>query len=231
MAMKTHRTSLVGIVVVFSALHLSAQPKLEVREGTSLDFGTIYRGAQIERPVTLRNTGTDTLILGNIEASCGCTAAVVSNKRVPPGKSVALLITFNSKNFSGAVHKTVTVNSNTPDSPRLAIEFTANIIDEIVLTPQNFWFRDAQVGKPNTFTIVLRNGGKDTLELSAFTTTFSDFSLNLPSGPINPGATYQLIATFTPKAAIPVIADHVFLVTTNPRQPTVAVPIYGNAKP
>jgi hypothetical protein len=229
--MKRVYIPIAAIALLFSAIHLSAQPKLQVLEGTSFDFGSIYRGAQIERPVTLKNNGTDTLILGNIEASCGCTAAAVSSKRVPPGETETLLIKFNSRNFSGTVHKTVTVNSNTPDSPRVVIEFTANIIDEIGLTPQNFWFKDAIVGKPNTVTIVIKNGGKDTLQISEVRTSIQNLALNLPSGPILPGATYELTATFTPKAPIPIISDYIFLQTTNPRQSTVTVPVYGNAKP
>jgi hypothetical protein len=229
--MKRVYTSIAGIVLLFSAVHLSAQPKLRVLEGTSFDFGTIYRGTQVERSLTLKNNGTDTLILGNIEASCGCTAAVVSSNRIPPGKTETLLIKFNSRNFSGAVHKTVTVNSNSQESSRVVVEFTANIVDEISLTPQNFWFKDAVVGKPNTATIVLKNAGKDTLQISEVRTSVQYLSLNLPSGPIPPGASYELIATFTPKAPTPIISDYLFLQTTNPRQSSVTVLIYGNAKP
>jgi len=222
---------MLSVILLSFALQVSAQPKLNVAGGTSLDLGTIYRGAQIERPVTLRNTGTDTLILGTIEASCGCTAAMVSDTRIPPGKTESLLIKFNSKNFTGPVHKTVTVNSNAAESPRTVIEFVANVIDEIGLTPQNFWFKDAQVGKSNAITIVLKNGGKDTLRVTSFRTSVPAFSLNIPSGPIAPGKTFEVVATFTPSAPIPIITDQVFLETTNPRQPTVAIPIYGNAKP
>lgn len=227
--MKTHTMMLV--LSFFCAAHLFAQPKLKVVEGTSFDFGTILRGAQVERPATLKNIGTDTLVLGNVEASCGCTAAVVSSTRIPPGQQGTLLIKFNSKNFTGPVHKTVTVNSNSSDSPRLVIEFVATIVEEIGLTPQNFWFKDAQVGKQNTVTVALKNGGKDTLRVTAFRTSVPDFSLNVPSGPIAPGKTFEVVATFAPKAAIPLITDQVFLETTNPRQPTVAIPVYGNAKP
>src|SRR5512135_672795 len=98
-------TSRILLCVVFivclctSMLH--AQPVLKVGEGTSLDFGTIYRGEQFERKLTLKNTGTDTLLLGNVEASCGCTGTMLSSNRLAPGESGSLLIKFNSKNFSG----------------------------------------------------------------------------------------------------------------------------------
>lgn len=210
---------------------LAAQPVLKVLGGTSLDFGTIYRGDQIEHKLTLENTGNDTLVLGSVEPSCGCTGTVVSASRIAPGGQGSLLIKFNSRNFTGQVHKTVTVNSNSAQASRTVIEFVANIVDEIVLTPTQFWFKEAKVGKESSLTATVKNAGADTLRLTGFRTSMKDFSLNVPSTPIPPGATYELVATLTPKQVSAILADRVMLETNNPRQPDVAIPVYGNIKP
>ncbi len=210
---------------------LHAQPVLKVAEGTSLDFGTIYRGEQFERKLTLKNTGTDTLVLGNVEASCGCTGTMLSSNRLAPGQTGSLLIKFNSKNFSGPVHKTVTVHSNSAEAERTLIEFTATVFDEIILTPPQFWFKDTPLGKPTTLTINLKNAGKDTLRVTGYRTLLKELKLTLPKQPIAPGASVDIPATITPVQLTSIIADRVFLETNNPRQPDVAVPVYGNVKP
>ena len=72
------------------------------------DLGKIDRGVVAKKELTIKNAGTEKLVLGNVEVSCGCTGTVVSNKELLPGDTTSLLITFNSKNFNGPVHKTVT---------------------------------------------------------------------------------------------------------------------------
>jgi len=208
----------------------SAQPKLQVVGGTKFDLGSIYRGAVVERKVSLKNIGSDTLIVSRVDPSCGCTGTVVSNDHISAGKTGTLLITFNSKNFSGPVHKSVTINSNAEDEPRTTIEFTATVIDEIVLAPPQLWFKNAEVGKATTITISIKNSGKDDLKLTGYRTQLQGLALKFPSEPIAPGKTVELVAEFTPERVIPVIGEAVFLGTNNPRQPEIYIPVYGNAK-
>jgi hypothetical protein len=227
------RTILSGlcIALIATALPAPAQPHLDLGLTGPLNFGTIYRGTVYERTVDFKNSGADTLVIANVEASCGCTGAMVSSNRIPPGGSGSLKIQFNSTNFTGAVHKTVTLVSNVPDAPRTIVEFTATIVDEIVLTPPSLWYKDAETGKPATLSITVHNSGADTLYLKGFRTTLETLKVNLPSGPIAPGGSFVLEATFTPKQPSAVVADRVFVETSNPRRADLAVPIYGNVKP
>ncbi len=225
-------TAILLCCIIFAAVPPSfAQPRLDLGLKGPMDFGTIYRGTVYEHTVEFTNAGTDTLVIANVEASCGCTGAMVSSNRIPPGAHGSLKIQFNSTNFTGPVHKTVTLVSNAPDSPRATVEFTASIVDEIVLTPPSLWYKDAETGKPSTLTMTFRNAGADTLRLTGSRTTLESIATNLPSGPIAPGATFVLQAVFTPKQASAVIADRLFVETTNPRRAELAVPVYGNVKP
>jgi hypothetical protein len=208
----------------------TAQPKLVVVEGQKFDLGTIFRGTVANHQLTLKNTGTEPLRLGPIEASCGCTGAIVSNENLQPGESGTLAITFNSKNFSGQVHKTVTVKTSPATDPTMLIEFTATVIDEITLSPQQFWFKDADVGRKNRIVITVTNNGKEPLRLTGWRSPLAGFTLTLPSGPIENGKSAEITAEFTPEKASPIISDAVFLNTSNPRQPEVYLPVYGNAR-
>lgn len=207
-----------------------AQPKLQVVEGTKHDFGTMSRGTKIEKKVTLKNVGTETLVIGKVDAACGCTGTLVSNDHLKPGETGSLAITFNSQNFSGYVHKTVTVNSNSQPNAATVIEFSATVQEEISLTPNHIWFRDAQVGLQTTATLTIKNQGKRALTLKEAKTQLDGFTLKLPDEPIKPGSSVQLVAEFTPKAARQVLSDGVIIMTSSPTQPQVYVQIYGNIK-
>ena len=222
--------SLLFLLMAASPSLLRAQPGIQVIGGTKLDFGTIYRGDVVERNVDLKNTGTDTLVLGNVEVSCGCTGTVVAKDHIPPGDSGTLLIKFNSRNFTGPIHKTVVVNSNAKAEARTIIEFSGTVIDEIILQPQNFWFKDAEVGRTDSIVMTIKNNGHDELRLKSSRARLEGFSLRIPTEPLKPGETGTIVAVFTPGKEMPVIAESVFIETTNPRQPTLTVPIYGNVK-
>jgi hypothetical protein len=207
-----------------------AQPKLLAVEGQKFDLGTVFRGTVVEHQLTLKNTGTEALHLGPVEASCGCTGAIVSSESLRPGESGSLAITFNSKNFTGQVHKTVTVRTTPSITPPLLIEFTAMILDEITVTPQQFWFKDAEVGKKSRMMLTVRNNGKEPLRLTGWRSQLAGFTLTLPSAPIDTGKSVEIVAELTPEKAAPIISDAVFLTTSNPRRPELYLAVYGNAR-
>ncbi len=223
------------LLVIASSFALSSiavsQPKLEVVEGLKFDFGSVNRGTVVEKKLSLKNVGTDTLNLGAVDVSCGCTGTIVSEQRILPGKSGSILITFNSKNFSpGPVHKAVTISSNSEGSPRTMIEFTATIVEEITLTPPQIWFKDAQVGILSTATITMKNQGKSALRLTGFQTSLKGFSMTLPEGPIEPGASAQISVEYKPAEVHSVLSDGVFVSTTSTSQPKLYIQVYGSVR-
>jgi len=207
-----------------------AQPGLLVVGGTSFDLATVYRGSVVEHTLTLKNSGTDTLLIGRVDVSCGCTGSVVSNDRIPPGGTGTLLITFNSRNFTGPVHKTVTVHSNAHNAGETLIQFTATVVNEIALNPQHLLFQDAEVKQTRVVTITVTNNGASPLSLKGFKTQMKGLVLKLPADPIAPGATASITGEFTPDAPSPLINEGVFLMTDNPHQPEVYIQVFGSAR-
>jgi len=209
---------------------LMAQPRLQVIDGVKIDFGALNRGTIAERKVTLKNVGTDTLVISRVDASCGCTGTMVSDQRIKPGGTGTVMITFNSKNFSGPVHKTVTIHSNTVEGTTTVIEFVAEVVEEISLEPSAIWFRDAQVGVASTSTILVKNQGKSPLKLTGVKTQLEGLTLRLPEDAIAPGESVRLVAEYKPAAARPVLSDGVFITTSSNAQPQLYIQIYGNVK-
>ena len=115
------------------------EPDIQFETQTA-DFGRLVEGEKTEIHYHFRNAGTDTLIIENVRTSCGCTAALVSEKRVAPGEKGDIRVTFNSNGFQGKPHKTVTVWSNDPDTPKVTLSFSGIVWSEVEVTPRRIAF-------------------------------------------------------------------------------------------
>jgi hypothetical protein len=217
-------------IVLLFAGSASTQPRIEIVEGMHLELGDVYRGDAIEKKVTVRNTGPEALVIDRVDAACGCTGTLLSEKTIPPGKTGTLLIKFDSKNFSGKVHKTVTVVSNAANTPQATIMFTANVVEDLTIAPTYFWFRDAMVGTAANATITIKNGSTQPLKLTGFRSEMEGFNLKLPEKPIEPGQSVDVIAELRPKTVQPVLHNGVYLMTSSLKQPEVYIQIFGNVK-
>jgi len=221
------------LVVLASSLVISAgnaQPKISVEGGTKFDMGTIDRGKAGQRKLNIKNLGTDTLILGQVEVSCGCTGTVVSNSRIAPGKSGELLITFNSGGYIGEVHKNVTVNSNDPATPRTLIEFTSTVVEEVVVNPRQLYFRTSEVGKVDTFSIAVTNTGKEPFNVTGYQCSLAALTLDIPKEPVKPGETIRIKGQLNPKEPKSILTDNLNLQTNSKRQPGIDIAIFGAIK-
>jgi hypothetical protein len=228
--MKQWQICLWGMLLAFAAMCATAQPKLEITEGRTFDLGTISRGAVVTHNLTLKNSGSETLKLGPIEASCGCTGAIASSESLKPGETTTLAITFNSRNFTGQVHKTVTVRTTPSTDNPLVVEFTATIIDEITLQPQQLWFKDAEIGRSSKVIVIITNNGKDPLKLTGWHSQLAGLTLTLPAASVESGKSAEIIAEFVPQKVAPILSEAAFVNTSNQNRSELFLPVYGNAK-
>lgn len=65
---------------------------------------------------TLKNTGSNPLVIDNVTTSCGCTSVDYSKEPVRPGDSVSLHVTYKA-NHPEHFDKTITVYCNAKSSP------------------------------------------------------------------------------------------------------------------
>ncbi len=224
------KTWIAGVALMCVAFAAFAQPKIEIVGGTKFDFGNIYRGKKVDHKVIAKNIGNKPLELGRIDVSCGCTGTAGANTTIAPGKTGEVVITFNSTNFSGKIHKTVTINSNAANAPQTMIEFEGNVIQEIAISPAQFWFRDAEVNRPSIARVVLTNNSSEPISLTGYTSNLHGLQLKLPSDPIKPGESIELAAELKAKGATQVLNERVAIKTTSKNEPEVQVLIFGAVK-
>ena len=219
---------LLGMVVLAGGSAV-AQPKLVVDGGSSFALDTLMAGVVAEHKVVVRNTGSEPLEIEKVEAACGCTGTMVSTQTIPPGGAGDLLVTFNSKNFSGSVHKSVTIYSNDPDKGSERVDFTAYVVQEVQVSESRFVFKDAVVGERSTVEVTLTNNSKQTLELKGYETSLEGLTLQYPPT-VNPGQSVELVAEFVPNEAKRALSSNLKLTTSSESKPEVLFYVFGSVK-
>lgn len=92
-------------------------PVMEI-EPEEHDFGGVQQDQELVYQFTIENVGTERLEIRRISTSCGCAAAVPSDRFVEPGESTSLEVTLETRKYKGVINKSVSVASNDPDVVR-----------------------------------------------------------------------------------------------------------------
>ena len=101
-------------------------------EKSTHDFGDITQGQKVEFVYKFTNTGTEPLIISNVNVTCGCTVPKGwPRDPIPPGGKGEIPISFNSAGKSGKQNKVITIISNAVNEKK-TVSFTANIVDKTV---------------------------------------------------------------------------------------------------
>lgn len=95
------------------------------------DFGDIFQGDKVEETFKFTNTGTEPLIITNVQVTCGCTTPKGwPRDPIMPGGKGEITVAFNSAGKSGRQNKVVTIVSNAVNSEGSQISFVTNVLDK-----------------------------------------------------------------------------------------------------
>jgi hypothetical protein len=101
-------------------------PEIQFDE-ISYNFGKVIQGEILSYTFRFKNSGKSSLIIAEIEASCGCTTSIPPKAPVKPGEKGEITITFDSKYKQGDVISYLMVTANTyPANTVLAVQ--ANVV-------------------------------------------------------------------------------------------------------
>jgi hypothetical protein len=94
------------------------------------DFGKRLASETVDHEFEIANTGSNELVITNVQADCSCVAIKVTDTTIPPGFSLALPVRITlSQERSGDVLRHVVVESNDPITPHLMITLRGHISD------------------------------------------------------------------------------------------------------
>jgi hypothetical protein len=79
----------------------------------------------------VRNFGSADLEISGVSTTCGCTAALLDRKRIKPGRSATLRVSFDTRDERGKVSRSVLLESNDPAKPKLELKLEATVVPPI----------------------------------------------------------------------------------------------------
>jgi hypothetical protein len=89
-----------------------------VWKSETIDVGTIPQNTPKPIIFEFKNTGKTTVIVTNVQGSCGCTATDYTKTPIAPGKSGTVTATYNAAN-AGGFTKTVSVTTNAESTAKI----------------------------------------------------------------------------------------------------------------
>ncbi len=92
------------------------------------DFGNIPQGIPAKARYEFTNVGKETLIITDVQRTCGCTSTDWSKEPIAPGQKGWVMAEYNAAN-EGAFTKAITVMSNT-NTPALKLTFKGTVVKD-----------------------------------------------------------------------------------------------------
>ncbi|MFV0541358.1 MAG: DUF1573 domain-containing protein [Aestuariibaculum sp.] len=108
---------------------INAQEKVAKIEfkTTTIDYGTVEKGANGIRTFEFTNTGDAPLIISQVSSTCGCTIPKKPKDPILPGKTGEIEVKYDTNRVS-PIRKTITVISNA-DTPTVALKIKGEVIE------------------------------------------------------------------------------------------------------
>jgi hypothetical protein len=113
-------------LISFSVNAQDKVAKIEFKD-TTIDYGTIEKGADGVRVFEFTNTGDAPLIISNVKSSCGCTVPKKPDGPIAPGDTGEIQVKYDTNRVM-PIRKTITVMSNA-DTPTIALKIKGEVID------------------------------------------------------------------------------------------------------
>lgn len=218
-----------------AAAKASAGPKA-VAVDPIHDFGALPTGAPAVHAFTLRNDGSAPLLLREIRSDCACTAASY-DQTIAPASTGEVRIALDTAELSGPLVRTITVLTNDPATPSIALTVKADVRPVLVLKPG--YARYSHVQKETAGLIgqtLYAADGADFRVLSVespYPYLAASFREAAAAERIQgvAGRQWRVETALSPEAPAGGLSDWVTIKTDHPRQRSVRLAISGIVNP
>ncbi len=221
---------MVLMVIVGGLLPLSARQKGPsiVFDSISKNFNKVPEGEVIRHVFKFANKGDATLEIVRVDASCGCTTALLSADKIAPGRSGEIEVKVETKDLSATeLNKTISVMSNDPKQPVLTLTITGSVEPEFMLSELSIFFGNVPRGQEVSREIVVTvPPDKSSLLVSAAST---DAQVTVKLEPVagSNGKKYRVIAVQKPDTAEGYHFGTINIKTTSRVKPELKIPVRG----
>ena len=207
-----------------SDINTSVQGPKIFFKNPDFNFGQIFKGQKIEHIFEFENLGNDTLNIGKVKTSCGCTAAMLTNNTIPPGDTGEIRATFNSGTLTGNVTKSISVISNDPDHPSYKLTIYGEIIEDVTIKPKNIDFGSVYIGEKTDKTVTIKSHTMADFKIKNITTSKPFVNASIAE---EENGEYVIKAALVNNPEIGRFSGGIILETNSPLQKKVIMPFFG----
>jgi hypothetical protein len=215
------------------AIFAEQGPQVKFQE-EKWDFGKVKEGQVKSHVFAFDNTGDAPLLIKRVRTSCGCAAALISDKNVQPGKKGELKVTLNTRGYEGNIAKYVYVESNDRSQPVKQLQISAQV--EVPPQPRIDLERysvDSGLileGEPIPAKAIIRNRGERELRVSFSHRDATYFYEGKPIDSelrIAAGKDAEVEIKIPPRAKQGLIREYILLKSNDARRPNLSLYISG----
>jgi hypothetical protein len=116
------------------------------------DFGEIWDNKSVDCIFPFINHGTETLVIKDMKAGCGCTKPVADKKILQPGEQSIIRVRFDPKGKSKKQDKKVTIFSNASLEPEKTFWIRSNVLPIVDVNPKFVQLGEMTMGQETTST-------------------------------------------------------------------------------
>lgn len=225
-----------AVIVPVAALLLAggalAQAKKPhaVFKSTVQDFGKVKQGDVLNHEFIFKNEGAATLVIERVETTCGCTAALVSDQKVPPGKEGKIKTTFDTRGYAGRMTRYVYIVSNDAAGERTELSLSADIevppAARIDVDKYNVDMGLILEGEAPIAKIVIKSAGERELKVEMAHENVKFFSGGRPLGSpffLPTGESREIELRFPAQSKTGVVRDYILIKSNDPVRSTLSV--------
>lgn len=211
---------------VLTAGFVHAAPKLLVDQA-DYNFGSVPQGERVLHTFKFMNTGDEPLVISKVRSSCGCTAVLLSEKRLEPGEEGELQANFDSARFRGSVNKKIYLYSNDPLVPVKPLQIKGQVLELFSLAPRQVNFGVVKPGETFEKQVSLENRTEEPLLIVAVESTSPQlqarFDEQLPAGEAS-----EVYVSLKPKPGQQRFSGYVIFKIQGERMYDLRLPVYAS---
>ncbi|HXY35481.1 MAG TPA: DUF1573 domain-containing protein [Planctomycetaceae bacterium] len=103
------------------------------------EFGTMALNEEKKHTFTISNQGKGPLDLEVGPSSCKCTVGNLSKKRVMPGESVEVELSWKAKELANNFAQNATIWTSDPDAPDIQFKVYGKVAEKYTVIPEKAW--------------------------------------------------------------------------------------------
>jgi len=225
----------ISVILIFSYIQNKPvkPPRISLSE-KEWDFGLVKPNDKPIHIFTIKNEGYEDLTIERVRSSCGCVKTSISTKRIQPGKSAELKVTFDTTGYDGKVQKDIYIKSNDPQEQRSEKKIGLYIEIEhqsrpVLSVSGNEWNLGliSQGDKPN-FDLIIENKGDEDLIIDKIDTyKHISYNIDLPLI-ISPEEKYELTLTYdSAEHELGEIREAIRIFSDDPKRKALSLRIAG----